>query len=256
MLDSFSFTESESPYHLLTTRIRNFMTMLRKTSWAKLVLGFLALAGAPLTGHVQETESGSDGSFSEFDLVFEPDSPLDLDSAIELDSFLGLEEMYGVQEADAPYVPTPEPVVNRMLEAANVDANDVVYDLGSGDGRIVIQAARQYGARGVGIEIDPDLVKKARRKAHEAGVADRVEFRQADLFETDLSEATVLTLYLLSSVNRKLRPKLFEELAPGTPVVSHAFDMGEWEPEETVEVDGNTIYRWTITGEIPGHLKD
>ncbi len=211
-----------------------------------------------MSGHSRETDSIGIGSLSEFDLIpeSEPALNLDPDSTLELDSFLGLEEMYGVQEADVPYVPTPGPVVNRMLEAANVDGDDVVYDLGSGDGRIVIQAARKYGARGVGIEIDPDLVEKARRKAREAGVADRVEFRQADLFETDLSEATVLTLYLLSSVNRKLRPKLFEELAPGTPVVSHAFDMGAWEPEETVEVDGNTIYRWTITEEIPDYLKD
>lgn len=232
------------------------MTALRKISRATFFLGLFALAGAPLTGTAQQTDSGGEGLLSELNFVLEPEPALDLDSAIELDSFHGLEEMSGVEESDVPYVPTPRPVVNRMLEAANVDGNDVVYDLGSGDGRIVIQAARQYGARGVGIEIDPDLVRKARRNAREAGVSDLVEFRQADLFETDLSEATVLTLYLLSSVNRKLRPKLFEELAPGTPVVSHAFDMGAWEPEETVEVDGNTVYRWTITEEVPDHLKD
>ena len=156
----------------------------------------------------------------------------------------------------SPYVPTSTSTVNRMLQLADVDENDMVYDLGSGDGRIVIQAAKKYGARGVGIEIDPELVKKARRNARDAGVSDLVEFRKGDLFKTDLSEATVVTMYLLPSVNLKLRPKLFEELAPGTPVVSHDFDMGKWSPEKTVELNGDTIYRWTIPKEIPAHLKE
>lgn len=160
------------------------------------------------------------------------------------------------QESDVPYVPTSKSVVSRMLKLAEVDESDIVYDLGSGDGRIVIQAAKKYGAHGVGIEIDPDLVAEARQNAQSAGVADLVEFRQGDLFEADISEATVVTLYLLPSVNQKLRPKLFEELAPGTPVVSHDFDMGKWAPEETVEMDGDTIYRWTIPEEIPHHLKE
>ncbi|MFB6098704.1 MAG: cyclopropane-fatty-acyl-phospholipid synthase family protein, partial [Salinibacter sp.] len=160
------------------------------------------------------------------------------------------------QKSDVPYVPTSTKVVNRMLEVANVDSTDIVYDLGSGDGRIVIQAAKKYGARGVGIEIDPDLVRKARRNAREAGVSDLVEFRQGDLFKADISEATVVTMYLLPSVNLKVRPKLFKQLDPGTPVVSHAFDMGKWTPERTVEVDGATIYRWTIPKEIPAHLKE
>ncbi len=160
------------------------------------------------------------------------------------------------QESDVPYVPTSKSVVSRMLKLAEVDESDIVYDLGSGDGRIVIQAAKKYGAHGVGIEIDPDLVAEARQNAQSAGVADLVEFRQGDLFEADISEATVVTLYLLPSVNQKLRPKLFEELAPGTPVVSHDFDMGKWAPEETVEMDGDTIYRWTIPEEIPNHLKE
>lgn len=159
-------------------------------------------------------------------------------------------------DSDVPYVPTPRAVVDRMLEMADVDENDVVYDLGSGDGRIVIRAADQYGARGVGIEIDPERIREARENAEEAGVSDRVEFRQGDLFKADLSEATVVTLYLLPSVNRELRPKLFEELAPGTPVVSHDFDMGDWEPEAQDEVNGNTIYRWTIPETIPEHLKE
>ncbi len=160
------------------------------------------------------------------------------------------------QESDVPYVPTPKPVVDRMLELADVDETDVIYDLGSGDGRIVIRAARTHGARGVGIEIDPDLVKKARKNAEEAGVADLVEFRQGDLFEADISEATVVTLYLLPSVNQKLRPILFEQLSPGTPVVSHDFDMGRWAPDRTVDLDGDTVYRWTIPDEIPEDLDE
>lgn len=157
--------------------------------------------------------------------------------------------------ADVPYVPTPQPVVDRMLEMAEVDENDVVYDLGSGDGRIVIRAAETYGSRGVGIEIDPERVRDARENAREAGVSDLVEFRQGDLFEADISEATVVTLYLLPEVNLKLRPLLFEQLRPGTPVVSHGFDMDAWEPDETDTVDASRIYRWTIPEEVPPHLQ-
>ncbi|MFB6274211.1 MAG: cyclopropane-fatty-acyl-phospholipid synthase family protein [Salinibacter sp.] len=197
-----------------------------------LVLGLLLLTAPPLTGHAQER-----------DTTAPPPIP-------------GLEVTPQSQKSDVPYVPTSTPVVNRMLKMANVDKNDVVYDLGSGDGRIVIQAAKQYGARGVGIEIDPDLVRKARRNAREAGVSDLVEFRKADLFKTDLSEATVVTMYLLPSVNLKVRPKLFKELEPGTPVVSHDFDMGKWIPEDTAKVDGDVVYRWTIPEDIPDHLKE
>ena len=165
-------------------------------------------------------------------------------------------EIEGISpKSDVPYVPTPQNVVNRMLEVANVSEDDVIYDLGSGDGRIVITAAQKYGARGVGIDIDPERVKEARANAKEAGVTDLVEFRQGDLFEADLSDATVVTLYLLPSVNVELRPKLFNELEPGTPVVSHDFNMGEWQPERTVEVNGNTIYRWTIPEQVPEHLR-
>jgi len=157
--------------------------------------------------------------------------------------------------ADVPYVPTPQPVVDRMLEMAEVDENDVVYDLGSGDGRIVIRAAETYGSRGVGIEIDPERVQEARKNAKEAGVSDLVEFRQGDLFEADISEATVVTIYLLPEINLKLRPLLFEQLRPGTPVVSHGFDMDAWEPDETDAVNANRIYRWTIPEEVPPHLR-
>jgi ribosomal protein L11 methylase PrmA len=120
---------------------------------------------------------------------------------------------------DVPFVPTPEVVVDKMLELAKVGPSDVVYDLGSGDGRIVITAAKQYGARGIGVDIDPDRVREARQNAKAAGVADRVQFKEGDLFNTDLSEATVVTLYLLPEVNMRLRPKLFRELKPGTRVV-------------------------------------
>ena len=147
---------------------------------------------------------------------------------------------------DVPYVPTPQPVVDKMLELAAVTKNDVVYDLGSGDGRIVITAAKRYGVRGVGVDIDPERVKEANANAVLAGVADRVKFIEQDLFKTDLKEASVVTLYLLPEVNLRLRPKLWSELKPGTRVVSHAFDMGDWEPAQKVEVEGKTIYYWVI----------
>jgi ubiquinone/menaquinone biosynthesis C-methylase UbiE len=147
---------------------------------------------------------------------------------------------------DVPYVPTPEKVVERMLDIAQVGPNDLVYDLGSGDGRIVIAAAKKHGARGVGIDIDPDRIREARANARSAGVSDRVEFREADLFKTDLGEATVVTLYLLSSVNLQLRPKLLSELKPGTRIVSHAFDMGDWKPLKTEKVGSSTVYYWVV----------
>ncbi len=133
-----------------------------------------------------------------------------------------------------------------MLKLARVTKDDVVYDLGSGDGRIVINAAKRYGARGVGIEINPDLVKEARLNAERAGVTNRVKFVEQDLFETDLKEASVVTLYLLPEVNLRLRPKLLRELKPGTRVVSHDFDMGDWKPDKTVQYNGRTIYYWVI----------
>lgn len=135
-----------------------------------------------------------------------------------------------------PFVTTPHNVVTEMLDLAGVSADDVVYDLGSGDGRIVIAAARNYGARGVGFELDPDLVALANENAEQAGVADRVRFVQQDLFEAELSEATVVTLYLVPRVNMKLRPKLLEELKSGTRVVSHDYGMGDWQPVDVREV--------------------
>jgi tRNA G37 N-methylase Trm5 len=147
-----------------------------------------------------------------------------------------------------PYVPTPDEVVDKMLTMAKVNRNDVVYDLGCGDGRIVITAAKKYGARGVGIDLNPERIKEANENLKKAGVGDRVKFMVGDLFEADFSEATVVTLYLLPQVNQALRPQLWRQLKAGTRVVSHAFDMGaEWPPQRTETVDGRTVYMWTIT---------
>ena len=147
---------------------------------------------------------------------------------------------------DVPYVPTRQVVVDAMLDLAKVSKNDVLYDLGCGDGRIVITAAKKYGATGTGVDIDPERISEAKQNAKEAGVTSKVNFMEGNLFEMDLSKASVVTLYLLPSVNLKLRPQLLEQLKPGTRIVSHAFDMGDWEPEQTISVDGATIYLWTI----------
>jgi SAM-dependent methyltransferase len=145
-----------------------------------------------------------------------------------------------------PYVSTPEAVVDEMLEIAKVGAKDIVYDLGSGDGRIVIAAARRFGARGVGIEIDPDLIRESNENAGQAGVAHLVRFVEGDFFIADLHEATVVTLYLLPEVNRQLLPKLRAELRPGTRIVSYKYDLGDWAPEKTVRVSRGTVYYWVV----------
>lgn len=150
------------------------------------------------------------------------------------------------REPDIFYVPTPAEVVDTMLKVAGVGEDDVVYDLGSGDGRIVIAAARDYGARGVGIDIDPERIAEARENAEQANVSDRVTFIEGDMFEVDLSEATVVALYLLTELNLRLRPKLLSELDPGDRVVSHAFAMGDWEPEQILDVDGRKVYYWVV----------
>lgn len=147
---------------------------------------------------------------------------------------------------DVIYVPTPEAVVEAMLQVANVGRNDIVYDLGCGDGRIPVTAAKKYGATGVGIDIDPQRIKEAKENVAKNNVGDKVTIVQGDLFEQDLSKATVVTLYLLPSLNVKLMPKLMRELKPGTRVVSHAFDMGDWKPEKELDVEGRKVYFWTI----------
>jgi tRNA G37 N-methylase Trm5 len=151
-----------------------------------------------------------------------------------------------LREPDVIYVPTPQEVVDAMLQMANVTGKDVVYDLGSGDGRIPITAAQKFGSTGVGIDINPQRIKEANENLAKAGVGAKVKFLNQDLFETDLSPATVITLYLLPSLNVKLMPKL-KQLKPGTRIVSHSFDMGtEWPPEKTQDVNGRMIYMWTI----------
>jgi len=151
------------------------------------------------------------------------------------------------QTPDIHYVPTEDAVVDAMLDAAQVTSNDVVYDLGSGDGRIVIEAARKYGARGVGVELDEALNKRARNSAAKAGVADKVTFVKADLFKVDLAEASVVTLFLSPSINQRLQPKLKRELKPGARVVSHRFTMPpEWKPERDIAVKGTHVFLWTI----------
>jgi SAM-dependent methyltransferase len=159
------------------------------------------------------------------------------------------------RQPDVPYVPTPQRVVDAMLQMAQVKGNDILYDLGSGDGRIPITAAQRFKTRGVGIDINPQRIQEANANAQKAGVTDRVEFRQQDLFETDLRNATVVTLYLLPDINLKLRPKLLKELKPGTRIVSHAFDMGDWKPERVERVNGKTIYLWVVPSQVPANLR-
>ena len=149
-------------------------------------------------------------------------------------------------EPEVPYIPTPQPVVDAMLDLGEIQDGDVLYDLGSGDGRIPITAARKYGIRAVGIEIDPRLVSISNANARAAGVEDLVQFVQADLFSADLHDASVVTLYLSEPLNVRLRPKLLEELAPGSRIVSHSYAMGDWAPDEQRTVEGATLLRWTV----------
>ena len=150
-------------------------------------------------------------------------------------------------EINAPYLETPDPVVTSMLDLARVTDRDVVYDLGCGDGRIVIAAARERGARGVGVDIAEPHIAEAREKARVSGVAGRTRFDVQDMFQADIRDATVVMLYLLPDLNLKLKPRLLGELKPGTRVVSHAFDMGDWKPDKTVATaEGSRLYLWTI----------
>ena len=155
----------------------------------------------------------------------------------------------GLRQPDVIYVPTRQTVVDAMLKVANVKAGDVVYDLGCGDGRIPVTAAK-LGARAVCIDIDPRRTAEANENVKKSNVGDRVKVLNQDLFTTDISEASVVSLYLLPSLNLKLRPTLWRTLKPGTRIVSHDFDMGDWKPEQTLNVDGATIYYWTITPDL------
>jgi SAM-dependent methyltransferase len=152
---------------------------------------------------------------------------------------------------DVPWVPTPDAVADRMLALARVGPRDLVYDLGSGDGKIPIMAAKRFGARAVGVEYDPDLVEVSRTAARREGVADRVRFVRDDIFEHDFRAATVVTLYLLTSLNVKLRPQILE-LRPGTRVVSHVFSMGGWTPDETTRVGASDVYLWIVPARVAG----
>ena len=156
-----------------------------------------------------------------------------------------------VVQPDVVFVPTPQEVVDKMLELAKVGKNDVLYDLGSGDGRIPVTAAKRFGIRAVGIDIDPQRIAEANENARKNGVTKLVTFKQQDLFKTKFGDATVVTLYLLPDLNVKLRPRLLSELKPGTRIVSHQFDMGTWKPEQKVELNGRTIYLWTIPARKP-----
>lgn len=151
---------------------------------------------------------------------------------------------------DVPYVPTHESLVEEMLNMAKVGGGDVLYDLGSGDGRIVITAARKFGTRGVGYDLDPERVSEARENARRAGVTDRVRFEQQDIFTATIADATVVTMYLLPDVNMRLRPKLLSELKPGTRIVSHNYDLGDWQPVQRKEMDvsgvNHTLFLWIV----------
>lgn len=153
---------------------------------------------------------------------------------------------------DVVFVPTPFPVVDQMLDVARLRTGDVLFDLGSGDGRIVIAAAKRFGIKATGIDIDPRRIAESRVNADTAGVTNLVDFREADLFTTDLRSATVVTLYLLPALNVRLRPKLFAELRPGSRVVSHSFDMGDWQADSTLRVDARIVYFWLMPSDVSG----
>jgi len=155
---------------------------------------------------------------------------------------------------DVVWVPTPEALVERMLDMANVGPNDFVIDLGSGDGRTVIAAAQTFGAHAKGIEYNPDMVALSHRNAVRAGVADKVEFVEADIFETDFSQATVVTMYLLPSLNLKLRPRILD-LQPGTRIVSHSFDMADWEPDRKITVEDRNAFLWIVPADVSGNWR-
>jgi SAM-dependent methyltransferase len=165
---------------------------------------------------------------------------------------LATQEQRQFRALDVPYVPTPQEVVVAMLYAANVGPEDILYDLGCGDGRIVVTAAHQFGARATGVDLDPERLSEAWANAHRAGVTDRVRFLQQDLFETELRDATVVTLYLLPKLNLRLRPLLLHNLKPGARIVSHAFDMAEWQPDQVVPVRGDNIYLWVVPARVGG----
>jgi ribosomal protein L11 methylase PrmA len=166
--------------------------------------------------------------------------------ALALDGAAQAQIDRGERNPDVIFVPTPQEVVEDMLRLANVRKGDVLYDLGSGDGRIPVTAAKLYGVRAVGIDIDPERIREAQENARRHGVDALVQFRMEDLFKADFRDATVVTLYLLPDLNLKLRPRLLRELRPGTRIVSHQFDMGTWKPDKKLESNGRTVYYWVV----------
>ena len=158
-----------------------------------------------------------------------------------------------LRKPDVIFVPTPPETVEEMLRLAKIKKGDVLYDLGSGDGRIPIRAAQEYGIRAVGIDIDPKMIDVAKEAAAQAGVSDKVRFRNEDLFQADIRDATIVTLYLSNSLNLKLRPKLLRDLRPGTRIISHDFHMGDWPPEQTVRVPWLSLYRTVYVWTVPRH---
>ena len=153
---------------------------------------------------------------------------------------------------DVPYVPTPQEVVARMLQLGKIRAGEYHIDLGSGDGRIAVTAAAKHGARSLGVDLNPVRIEEARANAKKAGVSDRAIFELKNLFETDISKADILTMYLLPSVNIELRPKVLRDMWPGTRIVSHAFDMGDWQPDHRESVIGRTVYLWVVPARVEG----
>lgn len=158
-------------------------------------------------------------------------------------------------QKDVPFVPTPQPVVEEMLRLAEPKEGEILFDLGCGDGRIVITAAKKYNVKGIGVDIDPQRIKESNENAAKAGVTDRVKFLEKNLFEMDFSDADILCMYLLTTVNAKLKPKILSDMKPGARVVSHAFDLGDWKPDKTVQVkesNNRTVYFWIVPARVEG----
>ncbi|MBI4893447.1 MAG: class I SAM-dependent methyltransferase [Acidobacteria bacterium] len=172
---------------------------------------------------------------------------LALPAAAQYDESLG---------GDVPYVPTPPAVVEGMLKLGRIQSSDFVIDLGCGDGRIVVMAAQKFGARGIGFDLNPTRIEEANENAKKASVTDQVKFIEKNLFEADVSQATLVTLYLLPDVNLRLRPRLLSQLKTGARIVSHSFDMGDWKPDAKTEINGKTLYLWEVTAEAKARFAD